>query len=204
MEMTLEYTIELDHRVWIPVPLEFPWNGYPDAAAWSSDLATSLMTGIDAPDEVRDALESSALALARVESPLPGALERFWHLPVEGGPERLVHLYVTETDARTAEELAELARAGVGGYVQTITVLEATPFDVAIRAVVLTELPDRKLAVLRCVGVVGGYVFVLELIEEDAAVLEELEPVVESLFRSIRVRVGGDERHFADLREDES
>ncbi len=192
--MTLEYTIELDHRVWIPVPLSFPWNGYPDAAAWASDLATSLMTGIDAPAEVRDALESSALAMAAVEPPLPGPLERFWHLPVEGGPERLVHLYVTETDARAAEELAELARAGVGGYVQTVTVLEGTSFDVAIRAVVLTELPDRRLSVLRVVGVAGGHVFLVELIEEQTAVLEELEPVVEALFRSIRVRVGGDER----------
>ncbi|MGN8551636.1 UNVERIFIED_CONTAM: hypothetical protein OHV15_03500 [Microbacterium sp. SLM126] len=194
MAMTLEYTIELDHRVWIPVPLEFPWNGYPGPAAWASDLATSLMTGIDAPAEVRDALESSALAMAAVEPPLPGALERFWRLPVGGGPERLVHLYVTETDARAAEELAELARAGVGGYVQTITVLEGTSFDVAIRAVVLTELPDRRLSVLRVVGVVGGYVFVVELIEEQTAVLEELEPAVEALFRSLRVRVGGDER----------
>jgi hypothetical protein len=192
--MTLEYTIELDHRVWIPVPLEFPWNGYPDAAAWADDLATSLMTGIDAPAEVRDALETSALAMASVDSPLPGALERFWHLPADGGPERLVHLYVTETDARAAEELAELARAGVGGYVQTITVLEDTAFDVAIRAVVLTELPGQRLAVLRVVGVVGGYVFMVELIEESTAVLEELEPVVEDLFRAIRVRIEGEER----------
>lgn len=196
--MTLEYTIDLDHRVWIPVPLAFPWNGYPDAAAWASDLATGLLDGIDAPDDVRDALESSALAMSAMEPPLPGALERFWHLPEVGGPERLVHLYVTETDARAAEELAELARAGVGGFVQTITVLEGTAFDVAIRAVVLTELPDRRLAVLRTVGVVGGHVFVVELIEEYTAVLEELEPAVEALFRSIRVRVGGQERRAAE------
>jgi len=192
--MNVEYTIELDHRVWIPVPLVFPWNGYPDAAAWAADLSTSLMSGIDAPEEVRAALHEAAIAMAAVEPPLPGALERFWHLPVEGGPERLVHLYVTETDARTAEELSELARAGVGGYVQTVTVLEDTAFDVALRAVVLTELPDRRIAVLRAIGVTGGHVFVVELIEEQTAVLEELEPAVEALFRSIRVRVEGDER----------
>lgn len=192
--MTLEYTIELDHRVWIPVPLAFPWNGYADAASWAHDLASSLMTGIDAPDEVVQALEQSAVAMADVDPPLPGALERFWHLPVEGGPERLVHLYVTDTDARTAEDLAELARAGVGGYVQTVTVLEDTAFDVALRAVVLTELPDRNIAVLRALGLAGGHVFVVELIEERTAVLEEIEPAVEALFRSIRVRVEGDER----------
>lgn len=196
--MNVEYTIDLDHRVWIPVPLAFPWNGYADAATWAHDLSTSLMSGIDAPDEVRDALEQAALAMAAVEAPLPGALERFWHLPVEGGPERLVHLYVTETDATTAEQLAELARAGVGGYVQTVTVLEDTAFDVALRAVVITELPDRRISVLRTIGVAGGHVFVVELIEEQAAVLEELESVVESLFRSIRVRVEGDERPRAE------
>jgi hypothetical protein len=192
--MNVEYTIDLDHRVWIPVPLVFPWNGYADAATWAHDLSTSLMSGIDAPDEVRAALEQAAVGMADVDSPLPGALERFWHLPVEGGPERLVHLYVTETEARTAEELAELARAGVGGFVQTVTVLEGTAFDVALRAVVLTDLPDRRIAVLRTLGIRGGHVFVVELIEEQTAVLEELEPAVEALFRSIRVRVEGDER----------
>ena len=43
--MTLEYTIELDHSVWIPVPLAFPWNGYEDVASWSQDVSTALTTG---------------------------------------------------------------------------------------------------------------------------------------------------------------
>lgn len=186
--MNLEYTIELDHTVWIPVPLAFPWNGYADAAAWAADLAIALMRGVDAPAEVRDGLEDSARAMAEVEPPLPGPIERFWHLPEHGGPERLVHLYVTTTEATTAEDLAELARAGVGGYVQTVTVLEDTGFDVAMRAVVLTEIPGRTLTVLRCLGLRAGCVFVLELIEEHTAVVEELEPVLETLFRSIRLR----------------
>ncbi|MDT0185084.1 hypothetical protein Q9S36_33375 [Microbacterium sp. ARD31] len=186
--MTLEYTIELDHSVWIPVPLAFPWNGYEDVASWSQDVSTALTTGIDAPDDVRARLRDAAQAMSEVDPPLPGALERFWHLPEQGGPERLVHLYVTSTEATTAEELAQLARAGVGGFVQTVTVLEDTGFDVAMRAVVLTEIPDRSLTVLRCLGLADGYVFVIELIEEHTAVVEELEPVVEALFRSIRLR----------------
>jgi hypothetical protein len=189
--MTLEYTIDLDHRTWVPVPLAFPWNGFPDAAAWAHGLATDLMSGIDAPAEVRDQLEATARVMAEVQPPLPGALERFWHLPEGGGPERLVHLYVTTTDATTAEQLAQLARAGVGGMIQTVTVLEDTAFDVALLAVVVTELPDRSVAVLRAVGVRAEYVFVVELIEEDAVVLEQLQPTIAELFRSIRLRTDG-------------
>lgn len=194
MEMTLEYTVDLDHTVWVPVPLEFPWNGYADAAAWAGDLSRSLMEGIDAPEGVQEQLETSALAMATVQPPLPGALERFWHLPQFGGPERLVHLYASTTEATTAEQLAELARSGVGGFVQTISVLEDTAFDVAVRAVVITEIPDGPIGVLRCVGVADGGVFIVELIEEQPDVLEQLEPTVEALFRSIRLRVDGVER----------
>lgn len=201
MEMTLDYTIDLDHRVWIPVPLEFPWNGYADAAAWSADLAASLMEGVDAPDDVREELQRAAVVMATVEPPLPGPLERFWHLPETGGDERLVHLYATATEAQTAEQLTHLARAGVGGAVQTVTVLEDTAFDVALRTVVITELPQGEIAVLRCLGVADGWVFVLELIEENPIVLEQLEPGVESLFRAIRLRVDGVERTSRPLED---
>lgn len=194
MELTVDYTIDLDHRVWIPVPLAFPWNGYADEQSWAAGLAEGLLDGIAAPDEVRARLQESALAMATMDPPLPGPLERFWHLPEGGGDERLVHLYATATEATTAEELAHLARAGVGGVVQTVTVLEDTAFDVALRAVVITEIPDRQIAVLRCLGLAGGGVFVIELIEEDPLVLELLEPHVEALFRSIRLRVDGIER----------
>lgn len=189
--MNLEYTIDLDHRVWIPVPLAFPWNGFGDVEHWAAELSVSLMAGMGAPDDVREALRRAAIAMATVDPPLPGPLERFWHLPAVGGPERLVHLYVTDTEAKTAEDLAQLARAGVGGIVQTVMVLEDTPFDVAMRAVVLTPVGDDTVAVLRVLGLAGGLVFVIELIEADPGVVEQLEAPVESLFRSIRLRVDG-------------
>ncbi len=186
--MNLEYTVDLDHSVWIPVPLSFPWNGYDSAVHWAADLSQSLMKGTTAPPEVRDQLARSAVAMATVEPPLPGPMERFWHLPATGGPERLVHLYITETEATTAEQLVHLARAGLGGIVQTVTILEDTPFDVAMRAIVIAPVLDRDIAVLRVLGLAGGLVFVIELMEPDAVALEELEPIVESLFRSIRLR----------------
>jgi len=186
--LDLQYTIELDHSVWIPVPLQFPWNDHADAAAWAAELSHDLLHGMGAPDEVRDALERSAVAMAAVDPPLPGPLERFWHLPAQGGPERLVHLYVTETEATTAEQLVFLARAGLGGLVQNVVVLEDTPFDVAMRVLVLAPLGDRDIAVVRVLGLAAGFVFVVELIEEDPVALEIMEPVVESLFRAIRLR----------------
>lgn len=189
MAMSVEYTIELDHRTWVPVPLAFPWNGFADADAWADAVEEGLLEGVKAPEEVRRELRRAAFAMATAPVPLPGAAERFWHLPETGGSERLVHLYVSPTEAVTAEELTELGRAGVGGFVQTVLVLEDTAFPVALRTTVVTDLPDRQIAVQRCLGLAGGTVFVVELIEEDPLVLEELEPAVEALFRSIRVRL---------------
>ena len=137
---------------------------------------------------VRAELERSAVVMATVAPPLPGPLERFWHLPVTGGPDRLVHLYAAPTEATAAEDLSQLARAGLGGVVQNVTVLEDTAFDIAMRALVVAPIADREIAVLRVLGLAGGLVFVVELIEEDSLALEEMEPAVEALFRSIRLR----------------
>jgi hypothetical protein len=186
--MNLAYTIDLDHRVWIPVPMTYPWNGYADSAAWSRDLAASLLGEAGAPAEVVDAFRDAAGMMSSVAPPLPGALERFWHFPAAGAADRLVHLYVSDTEASTAEDLAQLAVAGVGGIVQTVTVFEDTAFDVAISAVALARIGESEIAVLRVLGLSEGYVFVVELLEPDPVVLEQLQPEVEALFRSIRLR----------------
>ncbi|MBT2500708.1 hypothetical protein J7E25_16555 [Agromyces sp. ISL-38] len=190
MALTLEYTIDLDHRVWIPIPLSFPWNGYQNDEHWAADLAGSLLDGFDAGAEVEQQLQRTALALARVTGPLPGAIERFWHFPEFGGLERLVHLYISEVpEAREKADLGNLARAGIGGFVQVLAPLDGTSFARAARAVVITATgEDEPLYVERYIGLAGGLVFILELIESNAFAVEELEAPLESLFRSIRLQ----------------
>lgn len=198
--MTLQYTIELDHRVWIPIPLTFPWNGYDTDESWASDLASSLLTGFDAASAVRVQLETTALTLARTDGPLPGALERFWYFPELGGPERLVHLYISEYPDESGDDLTELARAGIGGFVQVLQPLADTGFARAIKAVVITSTDpgsplgshadDRTIFAERYLGLAGGMVFMLELIDQNAYVLQALEEPLEALFRSIRLRQG--------------
>ena len=188
--MTLEYTFDIDYAVWMPVPLEFPWNGYDTAMSWAADVTDDLLAGRDAPEEVRRAFAATALERALMPSPLDEAIERFWRRPDTGAPDRLVHLYALEVDGvPDADELAELARTGFGGYVQNVTPLEGTPFAVAARVMILLELPGGATATLmRVIGVRDGTALMLELLDDNIASVAFLEPDVEVLFRGIRLR----------------
>ncbi|GAA5035304.1 hypothetical protein ACFQRL_00670 [Microbacterium fluvii] len=190
--MSIEYSIELDHRLWMPVPLSFPWNDYESPERWAADIAHDLLQGLGAPPEVQQALEDTALHHALVAPPLPEAIERFWRRPEAGAPDRLVHLYALETDAFAAEELVEISRVGIGGLVQTVTVLEETGFDVALRVVLLLEVGESPIAVVRLIGTGGGGALMLEQIDADLGAVAALEPDLEALLRSIRVRPGSD------------
>lgn len=187
--MTLEYSIDLDHSVWMPVPLDFPWNGYPDADEWSRDLASSLLEGFDVPDEVMAALTESARANAKTDGPFPGANERFWHFPLDGGTQRLVHLYVNDYEHAGEGAWRALATAWIGGYVQVLEPLADTDFDEAVRSVVIAqEGAAEPIYVVRFIGLRAGMAFILEFVEPDSGIVAELGDPAEALFRAIRVR----------------
>ncbi|WP_203582294.1 hypothetical protein [Microbacterium hibisci] len=188
--MTLEYTFDIDYTVWVPVPLEFPWNGYDTAMAWAADLSEDLLAGRDAPDEVQRAFAATALERALMPSPLEEAIERFWRRPDTGAPDRLVHLYAMQVEGDPdAEELTELARTGFGGFVQSVTPLTGTPFHTALRVMILLELPGGATAtVMRVIGARDGTALMLELLDDNIASVAFLEPDVETLFRGIRLR----------------
>lgn len=188
--MSLEYTIDIDYADWMPVPLEFPWNGYDTAMAWAADVTDDLLAGREAPEEVRRAFAATALERALMPSPLGEAIERFWRRPDTGAPDRLVHLYAIPVDgAPDPDDLTELARAGLGGFVQSVTTLEGTPFDVARRVMLLLELPGgATVTVMRLIGARDGTALMLELIDDNVASVAFLEPDIEVLFRGIRIR----------------
>ena len=186
--MTIEYTLDLDYETWLPVPLEFPWNGYDTAMSWAHDLTADLLAGRGAPDEVHRALEATALERAVMPPPLEAAIERFWRRPDTGAPDRVVHLYAIDDGAVDADELAELARIGIGGYVQSTTLLEGTAFELAARVILLLQLGQGTVSVARLIGVHGGSALMLELIDDNVASFAYLEPDLERLFRSFRVR----------------
>ena len=187
--MTLEYTIDVDYGTWLPVPLAFPWNGYETAMDWAADVTADLLAGRGAPGDGRSAFAATALERAVMDPPLPEALERFWRRPDTGAPDRLVHLYAIETDVDVAaDDLVEIARAGIGGFVQTVTALDGTPFDLALRVVLLLEIPDAPVTVSRVIGARDGTALMLELIDDNIAAVAFLEPDIEALFRGIGLR----------------
>ena len=202
MAMTLEYALDLNHRLWLPVPLRFPWNDYTDAEGWADAVAEGMLDelipavrsarpGADAA-EVRELLRATALASALAPPPLPDPSERFWYLPREGR-EAIVHLYVSEYQGGTGQDdFVALAVAGVGGTLHSAETLTGTAFDTAFdtaaRTIVLVEGSDPPAVVLRLIGIAVGAVSVLEFIHPDPSAVAEVLPALEQLFGSIRMR----------------
>jgi len=198
MAMTLEYALDLDHRLWLPVPLRFPWNDYTDAEGWADAVAEGMLDeltpavraarpGADVA-EVRELLRATALASAVAPPPLPDPSERFWLLPREGR-EAIVHLYVSEYEGGTErDDLAALAVAGVGGVLHGVETLTGTGFETAARTITLVEGSTPPAVVLRLIGIAEGAVAVLEFIHPDPSAVGEVLPAMEQLFGSIRMR----------------
>jgi len=187
MAVAPTYTLDLD-RNWLPVPLAFPWSVFPGPEQWADEVVDSLLAGTGVPVEGREQLRASALTLQAMPGPLPGAIERFWRTEYVGGPAIIAHLYVTDAAAATPEDLLQLARAGIGGRVQTWTSMEGTAFTVALQAVVIAEIGDATIAAVRHLGVRDGYVFLLDFLTEDPLVLEAVQDELSATFRSIRFK----------------
>ncbi|MGZ0711549.1 hypothetical protein ACWPKO_24785 (plasmid) [Coraliomargarita sp. W4R53] len=189
MAVKLEYAIGDDATAaWLPVPLVFPWHTFASAEDWAREVAENALAGIAIDDDVREMLRQEAMTIHTSLSPLPGAAERLWRIADVGGPALLAHLYITETEATSTADLLQLARAGIGGSVQTWSKIDRGVFDVAIEAVVIAEIDGATIAAIRCLGVAGGLVFLLDFIHENPLVIESVEPEIVDLFRSMRVR----------------
>jgi len=179
------YTLSLE-STWLPVPLRFPWGTFARPDDWATVLTDSLLADSGVDDEARDRLRATALHLQAMSGPLPGAMERFWRTEFVGGETIIAHLYITDSDAATAEDLVQLARAGVGGVVQTWGSLEGTAFDAAISAVVVSGAEQAEVYGLRHLGVRDGFVFLLDLLDDNPLVISAVQGELERVFRSIR------------------
>lgn len=198
MAMTLQYALDLDHRLWLPVPLAFPWNEYASAEEWATAIAEGMLAEVDPSIQAarpeldaaqrRELLRATALATAVAEPPLDAVSERFWLLPREGR-EAVVHLYVSDYEGGTThDDLAAIAVAGVGGVLHGVEMTPGTGFDVAARALVLLETTTPPVVVTRLIGIAEQAVAVLELIHPDPSAVAEVLPAMEPLFASIRMR----------------
>lgn len=179
------YTLSLA-STWLPVPLRFPWGTFAQPEDWAGELTDSLLAGTGVGDEARDRLRATALHLQAMRGPLPGAMERFWRTEFVGGEAIIAHLYITGSDAATADDLVQLARAGVGGVVQTWRSLEETAFDAAISAVVVSGAEQAEVYALRHLGVRDGFVFLLDLLHDNPLVVDAVQAELDGIFDSIR------------------
>lgn len=195
MAVDPQYTLTLDGSRWIPIPFSFPWSEFSTAEEWASTLASDLLAGTGA-ETTAELLTRQALTLQASPPPIPGAQERFWRTEYVGGYPIVIHLYIDETWATTAEDLLQYARLGIGGVVQTWSIVEGTAFDVAVNVAVSAvitdatsaDAPDMTIGAVRSIGVRDGLLFLLDYLDEDPIRLEAVQPELEEIFRSIRFR----------------
>lgn len=186
MAVDLQYALTVDGSRWVPVPSSFPWGEFATAQEWAAGLAADLLAGTGAEVSATALLTEQALTVQATPPPFDGAQERFWRTEFVGGYPIVIHLYITDTWAASAEDLLQFSRVGIGGVVQTWSIVDGTPFDAAIDAVVSADLADMTIGAVRALGARDGMLFLLDYLDQDPIRLEAVQPELQEMFRSIR------------------
>lgn len=193
-----EAAFEADVDRWVPVPLAFPAREWATPTAWAEAVTDDLAPFWRLTELQRADLAHMALTVASTEPPLPGAIARFWHLPVVPEVSRVVHAYAEPREADWAERLEEWATDGYEGAVfQRSEQVESSVYTRLIRTAALWPLPGAHdgaaAAVLRVIGEIEDMIVVIEILDMDVTVAARLlEPATE-LAESIRLGRGAGE-----------
>lgn len=187
-----EAAFEADVDRWVPVPLAFPAREWPTPQAWAEAVTADLAPFWQLSDLQRADLAHMALTVAASPTPLPGAIARFWHLPVQPDVSRVVHAYAEPLEPDWAERLETWATDGYEGAVfQRAEQRESTVYARLVRTAALWPLPGAEdgaaATVLRIIGEIEDMLVVVEVIDLDVTVAARLlEPATE-LAETIRL-----------------
>ncbi|WP_405218652.1 hypothetical protein [Agrococcus sp. Ld7] len=193
MELTPgDAVFEPDVDRWVPVPLDFPARDWSTATQWAENVTEGLAPYWELTDLQRADLAHMALVVASTEPPLPGAIARFWHLPVVPDVSRVVHAYAEPLEQDWTERLAEWATGGYEGAVfQRSEELTSTVYARLFRTSALWPLPGAEdgaaAAVLRVLGEIEDMIVVIEIIDLDITIAARLLQPATELAESIRL-----------------
>ncbi len=187
-----EAAFDADVDRWVPVPLEFPAREWQTPTAWARAVTEDLAPFWDLNRLQRADLAHMALAVASTDPPLPGAIARFWHLPVVPDVSRVVHAYAEPLDPEWTEHLQEWSTDGYEGAVhQRSEELESTVYARLFRTAALWPVPGATdgaaAAVLRVLGEIEDMIVVVEILDMDITVAARLLGPATELAESIRL-----------------
>lgn len=187
-----EAAFDADVDRWVPVPLAFPIGDWSTPTEWAEAVTDDLAPFWKLSDLQRADLAHMALAVASAPTPLPGAIARFWHLPVEPDVSRVVHAYAEPLEPEWETRLPEWATDGYEGAVfQRAEQLESQVYRRLFRTTALWPLPGDDdggaAAVLRVLGEIDDMVVVIEIIDTDIRVAARLFDPAVGLAESIRL-----------------
>ncbi|MBF6670681.1 MULTISPECIES: hypothetical protein [Glutamicibacter] len=182
------YEIEPDLEFWLPVPREFPGDGFQTPEEWAEDLSQCAI-----PDDAGLRETYRQLAVDVAVNQFEESSHTFWYSPEDGHALGTAHLAIFEDDPESSlEEIArpeyesvtplhlESFKSGVfGKVVQTASTIasEEIAFD-QIQA-------SAAIGHIRTVGRSHGMIFVLEAYDADLTTLGfMMEPMVE-FFESV-------------------
>ncbi|MCH1881504.1 hypothetical protein [Agrococcus sp. ARC_14] len=187
-----EAAFDADVDRWVPVPLAFPAGDWPTASSWAEDVTAELAPYWSLSDLQRADLAHTALTVASTEPPLPGAIARFWHLPVVPDVSRVVHAYAEPLEPGWSERLEEWATDGYEGAVfQRAEAVESSVYARLFRTSALWPLPGAAdggaAAVLRVLGEIEDMIVVIEIIDMDIRIAARLFDAAVELAESVRL-----------------
>lgn len=177
---------------WVPVPLAFPARDWQTPGAWAEAVAEDLAPFWKLSELQRADLAHMALVVASTDPPLPGAIARFWHLPVDPDVSRVVHAYAEPLESDWTERLAEWATDGYeGALFQRSEEHESSIYTRMFRTAALWPIPGgddgAAAAVLRVIGEIEDMLVVIEILDMDIRIAARLLDPATELAESIRL-----------------
>lgn len=177
---------------WVPVPLVFPARDWQTPSAWAEAVTEDLAPFWKLSELQRADLAHMALVVASTDPPLPGAIARFWHLPVDPDVSRVVHAYAEPLEADWTERLEEWATDGYeGALFQRSEQHESSVYARMFRTAALWPIPGgddgAAASVLRVIGEIEDMLVVIEILDMDIRIAARLLDPATELAESIRL-----------------
>jgi len=182
------YEIEPDLALWLPVPREFPGEGFETPEEWADDLSACAI-----PDDAALRETYRGLALEVANNQFEASSHTFWYSPEDGHALGTAHLSIYEDDPE--QDLQEIARPEY----ESVTPLQLDRSQsgvfgevVQVASTISSEQMTQEnlqsaaaIGHIRTVGRSHGMLFVLEAYDADLTTLGYMmEPMVE-FFESV-------------------
>lgn len=180
-----------ESTIWVPLPLEFPNDRFETVESWALELSVEWGTSMGADAWAREKFVHVAIGLAGADSPLEGAVARWWFLPEDPNLRAVVHAYAVDIEDAAGALRDHAEFYATDGYddpeLRRLVPIELAAFEHAVASVAVVEIPDRGSAIVaRTIGAVDDGLYMVEALDTRPAVSAVVAEHLPDLLGAIR------------------